>query len=214
MKRGYLISAVVLLSALAAAGALAGPAAVTTATAQEANASITYNDQTATDNVTVESATLPEGGFVVIYNSSGAVIGNSSALEAGTHDNLSIQVSPPFDRGGVSIAELHRDNDSNGVFNATTDAAYNTSDGNAVSSTAYITVESNGTTTAATETTDGTETADETETTGEATETTDGTGTTDETEPTGEATETTGPGFTLVGAVVALAGAALLARRT
>ena len=217
MNRGHLISAVVLLSALAVAGAFAAPAAVGTATAQETNASITYNDQQATDNVTVESATLPEGGFVVIYNSSGGVIGNTSALESGTHENLTVNVSPPFSTSGVSIGELHRDNDSDGTFNETVDTAYNTSSGGAVSSTAFITVESNGTTTtsgettttAATETTDtagepdGTETVETT--TGETT-TGDGTG--------GEGTETTGPGFTLVGALVALVATALLARRT
>ncbi|ESP88455.1 hypothetical protein K933_08347 [Candidatus Halobonum tyrrellensis G22] len=189
-------------------GALATPAVVTTATAQEANASLTYDDQTATDNVTVQSATLPDGGFVVVYNSSGAVVGTTDALDAGTHENLTVNVTPPFAASGVSFAEIHRDNDSDGSFNATVDTAYNTSTGNAISSTAYITVEDGETTTEATETTEETTESDTETTTVAMTETTAGE------ETTAEATATGGPGFTLVGALVAVVAAALLARRT
>ena len=202
MKRGHVIPAVVLLSALATVGTLAGTAAVAPAAAQEANASISFDDQTATETVTVESATLPDGGYVVVFNSSGAVVGNSSLLDAGTHESVDVSVTPPIERSGVYIGQIHRDNDSNGVFNASVDAAYNTSTGAAVSSTTYVTAGSAGE-----RTTDGAETTTAGGTDGAETTTagsdSDGTG-----------TATGSPGFTAVGALVALVAAALFARRS
>ena len=170
------------------------------------NASVSYDDQQATDTVTVESATLPDGGFVVVYNASGAVIGNTSVLEAGAHENITVEVSPAFERSGVSYARLYRDNGSEGTFNATTDATYNTSTGSAVSSTAYISVDSNATGTETTETV-----TDSAETTPDDGEATDSAATT----TADEGTATGSPGFTAVLALIALCAAALVAvRRT
>lgn len=206
MRRGHVISAVVLLSALATVGTLAGTAAVAPTAAQEANASISFDDQTATETITVESATLPDGGYVVVFNSSGAVVGNSSLLDAGTHETVNVSVTPPIERSGVYIGQVHRDNDSNGAFNASVDAAYNTSTGAAVSSTAYVTVESAGERTT-TEGGAGTPAGSETTDAGES-DTAEGT------DADGTGTATGSPGFTAVGALVALVAAALLARRS
>jgi len=38
--------------------------------------------------VVVRSATLPEGGFIVIHDASGAVLGHSEHLEVGMHSNV------------------------------------------------------------------------------------------------------------------------------
>ncbi|ESP88456.1 DUF7282 domain-containing protein [Candidatus Halobonum tyrrellensis] len=215
MKDRYIVSAVVLLSALA--GAVVAPAvAADTAPAVQAqtadsNASVTYDDQTAADAVVIESATLPDGGFVVVYNESGGRVGTTDALDAGTHENLTVNVSPAFDRDSVSVAEAHRDNDSDGAFDATTDVAY-TELGAAISDTSFVTVNDSAASTespADATTTDGTTAADTAD--GSATAANDGSATDGATDA--DTTETTAPGFTAAFAVAALAAVGLLAAR-
>lgn len=56
---------------------------------------VVFEDQTANGTtVTVASATLPNGGFILIHNESGAVIGQSNYLEPGTHENVEIELAP------------------------------------------------------------------------------------------------------------------------
>ncbi|WP_435066383.1 DUF7282 domain-containing protein, partial [Halobaculum sp. EA56] len=116
------IPALVLLSVLVGAVALAGGLAAGTATAQTANATadVTFDDQVATEEVTVSSVTLPEGGFVVVYNSSGGVIGHSEYLGTGTHENVTVSISPALSRSQVLVAEAHVNNGSE-TFNASED---------------------------------------------------------------------------------------------
>jgi PGF-CTERM protein len=147
--------------------------------------------------------TLPEGGFVTVYNSSGGLVGTSAYLEAGTHENVTVSISPALSRSQVVVAQAHRNNGTES-FNATEDTAYTNDNGQAVADTAYVaTEEFTRTTATATETATATatETAAATESDGG-----DATGTE-------SATETSGPGFTALAALVALVGAALLARR-
>ncbi|WP_458208645.1 DUF7282 domain-containing protein [Haladaptatus sp. NG-SE-30] len=62
---------------------------------QNAQPQVVFEDQTVNGTtVTVASATLPNGGFILIHNESGAVIGQSNYLEAGTHENVEIELAP------------------------------------------------------------------------------------------------------------------------
>lgn len=194
------IPALVLLSVLVGAVALAGGLAAGTATAQTANATadVSVDDQTGAESVTVAEATLPEGGFVVVYNASGGIVGVSEYLDNGTHEDVTLEVSPEFSRSQVAVAEVRAD-DGDESFNASADAPYTNDNGQPIGDTAYVTVEE-------TETATPTATATATPTATESDETAT-------TAATDEPTETSGPGFGIAAALVALVGAALLARR-
>jgi hypothetical protein len=110
MSRRKPIAVLVVVAALAcwgAAAAVAAPAPATddatgptaaTSIQQEANATVAFDDQTATaTNVTVSNVTLPEGGYVAIHDSSllegevvESVVGVSAYLEPGTHENVTV----------------------------------------------------------------------------------------------------------------------------
>lgn len=202
MNTRYLISAVVLLSAIVGVAALAGAtAAQETTQAANETASIEFNDQSINSTVTVAEATLPEGGFVVVYNESGNYVGSSQYLEAGTHQNVTVELEHEFTSGQVAIAQAYKD-DGDQSYAVGNETAYVTETNATVGDTAYV---SSGDFSRST-TTDST-TTDETAT--------DGTATTNGTESGGahDGTETTTPGFTAALAIVALAGAALLTRR-
>ncbi|QZX98545.1 DUF7282 domain-containing protein [Halobaculum rubrum] len=201
------LPALVLLSVLVGAVALAGGLAAGTATAQTANASadVTFDDQVGVEEVTVSEVTLPEGGFVAVYNSSGGLVGNSAYLEAGTHENVTVSISPALSRSQVVVAQAHR-NEGPESFNASADLAYTNENGQAIADTAYVASEEF---TRTTETATETATATASTTEADAATTSDDGGAT----ATDSATETSGPGFTALAALVALVGAALLARR-
>lgn len=175
---------------------------VPTATPRTGTATITFTDQQAETTVTVDSVSLSEGGFVVIYNSSGSVVGTSDYLEPGDYEALNVSVSPAFTMSEVAIAEVHYDNGDES-FNATEDVAYESA-GTAVSDTAFVSPDGFSRTT---DTATATPTATATETT-TATEA----GTTDT--PTAGTTETETPGFTVVLALLAVVGAVALGIRT
>jgi rubrerythrin len=125
-------------------------------------ATVTFNDQT-TDgsSVTVASATVPDGGFVAMHNSSlldgnviGSVIGVSQKLDAGTYMNVEVPLytgvpGATFDQSALQedqtlIAMPHRDTNGNGTYDFITsggkkDGAY-TQDGSAVIDKASIRV--------------------------------------------------------------------------
>lgn len=111
----------------------------------ESAASISFADQTtAGSNVTVESVTLVDCGFVVIRNESGDVVGVSSHLANGTHENLSVSLETPLESDQNLTAVAHRDTNGNGSFdydgtNHTLDDAYER-EGEPVSDTASVTV--------------------------------------------------------------------------
>lgn len=125
---------------LGAVGAVgAGLAASGTAIAQQSSASATFDDQ-ATDgtSVTVQSATLPEGGFVAIHDAKllqegelfESVIGVSDALDAGTHEDLKVMLyqgvpGNEFDQSMLQkdqalIAMPHLDTNGNGTYDFVT----------------------------------------------------------------------------------------------
>ncbi len=92
------------------------------------NASVTFEDQNATDgDVLVASATLPEGGFIAIHanstNGTDDVIGASEYLRAGEQLNVTVPFEEPLDETTALNATVHRDTDGDQVFD------YATSDG-------------------------------------------------------------------------------------
>ena len=206
MNTRHALPALVLLSVLVGAVALAGgvAAGASTQTANE-TADVSVDDQTGGESVTVAEATLLEGGFLVVYNGSGQIAGVSGYLEEGTHENVSVELSPALDRSQVVVAEARTD-DGDESFNASDDTPYTNENDQPVGETAYVTVEGSDAD-AGTGTDDGTEASPDTETV-TATTTAAGTAADEGTE-----TETSGPGFGAIAALVAIAGAALLARR-
>jgi len=191
-------------------------AEITIGNASNATASVTIEDQeTDGSTVTVASASLPEGGFVTIHDSTlqdGAVIesvrGTSEYLEAGNVSDLSITLDTPYNESGTAIAMPHMDTNDNQEYDFVTsegsdDGPYTTADGAPLTDSAELTV-GDGTgneTTSEPETTTAPETTEET-TMAEDTPTDDGTATSED-----------GPGFGIVVALVALVAAALLAVR-
>ncbi|MFC6726600.1 ferritin-like domain-containing protein, partial [Halobium palmae] len=123
-----------------------------------------FADQTSDgSSVTVASASLPEGGFVAIHDSSlldgnvlGSVVGVSEKLDAGTHSDVMVHLYadvPGQDFGGQSsleedqtlIAMPHYDTNGNGTYDFVSsggeaDGPY-TKDGQPVVADAMITVE-------------------------------------------------------------------------
>ncbi|MFC7044239.1 hypothetical protein ACFQH6_01420 [Halobacteriaceae archaeon GCM10025711] len=87
----------------------------TTTPPEEMTANVTFGDQTIDDAaVTVDSATLPEGGFIVIHDVDGMIIGYSDYLEPGSYENVTVNLSGPVDPAVERtkfVAMLHRDTD-------------------------------------------------------------------------------------------------------
>jgi PGF-CTERM protein len=172
------------------------------------SASVTFEDQELSEDgtVTVASVTMSEGGFVTIHDDTvgddplGSVVGTSDYLDSGTSEDVEIAVdSEP----GQHFAMPHLDTNGNEEYDFVSsegeaDAPYVTAEGDIVLDGAEITAPMmDGT---------ATETATDTEM-GDGEDGGDGDGT--------PGTETDGqPGFGAVIAVLALLGAALLARRS
>ena len=115
-------------------------------------ASITFEDQQSNGSAVVINRTnLSAGGFIVILDDGGAIIGNSSYLEPGVHQNLTVELNTTINRTQVLVAVPHLDTNGNETFdyNATraeeigeknaTDRPY-LSDGAPIGATAYVTV--------------------------------------------------------------------------
>jgi hypothetical protein len=128
--------------------------ASTNTTKTSTNASITFVNQTRSGrSVYITSATLPEGGFVVLKEPgpNGTVVGVSLPLNPGTHQGkITLRGVPGTDlnqsRLGANttlVATLHRDSDGDdrfdGLLAAGTDDAY-TENGTPVSDRARITI--------------------------------------------------------------------------
>lgn len=199
----------------------------------DGEASISISDQETDGNtVVVDSATLPDGGFLVVYNDQQEFVGVSEFLEAGSHEDVTIELDQQLTYDQVVLVEAYR-GDENNEFDKeafTSDEEATETDENAteqppanepyvgdkdeqageefpVSATAFVTITGNATDNGTA--TDTNATATETDADATATE------------ADGDATETeTGaddgvPGFGAALAVVALLAAALLAvRRT
>jgi PGF-CTERM protein len=153
--------AVLLLSAVAGG-------VVTLATpvsADQHQASVTFTETTAGGStVTVDEVTLPEGGFLTIHDDTltdgetlGSVVGTSSYLDAGTHENVTVHLDEQIS-GGTFHAMAHRDTDSDRAYtfvssNGGADGPY-TAGGDIVMDSTDVTVSASVTVTE--QTTDGT----------------------------------------------------------
>lgn len=142
------------------------------------SATVTFNNQTSNGTaVMVNSATLPEGGFVAIHAVNESVsdgdlfggdnvtaidavnnttignrLGNSSFLESGSHENVTVTLEQSLiDQllnqsaidDGVFIAVAYRDGNANQQFDPENDTRY-IQDGDPVGDWAYVNVTKDG----------------------------------------------------------------------
>jgi len=185
---------------------------------------VTIEDQeTAGNGVTVSSVYLPQGGFVTIHDASlqdgatfDSVVGSSQYLPPGMHENVRINVDIPQDQAEQTlIAMPHQDTDEDQVYDFVTsdganDAPYTTLDESAIVTDSATVTNVNAATPTATPTDEPTATPTDEPTATPTDEPTD----TPTDEPTATPTPTPGqPGFGFAVAIIALAGAALLALR-
>jgi PGF-CTERM protein len=167
-----------------------------------ATSQVSFSDQSVEDGtVTVDSVTLHNGGFVTVHGPTladgealGSVLGTSAYLGPGTHENVTVELDRVPEQDGTFFAMPHLDTNGNEQYDfvseeGAADGPY-TSDGDIVLDDAAATIEATST--------------DSPDDDGEMADQED-----DEASP----TEGNGPGFGLAIAVLALAGAALLATR-
>lgn len=82
-----------------------------------ATASITAEDQNTNGSVLVVNQTnLSEGGFVVVFAQNGSVLGNSSYLEPGSHENVTVNFNTSIASSQVLVAVPHKDTNDNQTF--------------------------------------------------------------------------------------------------
>ncbi|MBX0324037.1 surface glycoprotein [Halomicroarcula sp. F13] len=174
------------------------------------SASVSISDQESNgETVVVDSATLSQGGFIAIHNGSatGDVIGASSYLEAGSHEDVEVTLDTTQSEDFTAVAMPHLDTDGDQTYDFPDNDGPYTANGSAVTDSAAVTIVSGEETT--TEQTTTEQTTTEQPTTEETTEEATTMETTTEETTTGDS----GPGFTAVLALVALVAAALLAVR-
>ncbi|WP_049895032.1 DUF7282 domain-containing protein [Halopiger xanaduensis] len=124
-------------------------------------ATVTFENQTSNGTaVAVNNTTLPEGGFAVIHAAApadgnenetvtnlsaeyepGAVLGNSTFLDSGEHENVSVELNESLEESQVLIAMAHQDTNDNETYEfPEADDPY-TSDDEPVIDDAMITLE-------------------------------------------------------------------------
>ncbi|WP_226038956.1 hypothetical protein [Natrinema sp. DC36] len=118
----------------------------------EGTASIDVPDQESNgEQVTIEDVSLSEGGFVAIYEGLAvdadpdAIIGVSDYLEAGDHENVTIELDDPISSSGSIVAVPHHDTNDDGTFqyaesDGEEDVPYVTGAGAPVIDGAFVTV--------------------------------------------------------------------------
>ncbi|GGN96452.1 DUF7282 domain-containing protein [Haloarcula pellucida] len=173
------------------------------------SSSVSISDQESNgETVVVDSATLSEGGFIAIHNgtASGDVIGASSYLEAGSHEDVEVTLNTTQSEDFTAVAMPHLDDDGDQTYDFPENDDPYTSNGSAVTDSAAVTIVTGEQTTTEEPTTESTTEEPTTESTTEE-------ATTMATTTEGTTTGDSGPGFTAVIALVALVAAALLAVR-
>jgi len=182
---------------------------------EASTATVSISDQESVGSeVTVDSAQLSDGGFIVIHDGSllegdveGSVIGSSEYLEAGSHEDITVTLDEPMDENFTAIAMPHQDTNDNEAYDfPDADGPY-TQNGSAVTDSANVTV-ATGPSETETEPPETETEPPETETEPPETETEPM-----DTETEVETTAADGPGFTAAIALIALVAAALLAVR-
>ena len=151
------------------------------------------------DVVTVSEAHLPEGGFVVIHNAAGDVIGSSDYIEPGTVEDVDVLLDSTLSAGDNQVTAMpHLDDNDNEAFDFPgNDAPYTNADDDPVTDSATVRVPESAVSTPTPEPDTDTPEPDTEEPDQTTTDSGDG----------------DGPGFGIAVALVALLGAALLAVR-
>lgn len=108
----------------------------TNATANETNvtggnvtvgtANVTFQNQTSNGSaVMVNSTVLPNGGFLVVYNQTmAAPLGNSSFIEAGTQQNVTVMLNESLTQNTTLVVVAFNDTNTNQQFDLGTDEVY------------------------------------------------------------------------------------------
>lgn len=122
------------------------------AAAQQETTAVSFENQaTGGTTVTVDSVTLPEGGFVTIHDASvteGAVFesirGTSAYLPAGVHENVRVELDAPVTENTTLVPMAHMDTDGDETYTfpeseGETDGPY-TADGSPVVDSGEATV--------------------------------------------------------------------------
>ncbi|WP_083867337.1 DUF7282 domain-containing protein [Natrialba taiwanensis] len=119
----------------------------------EGNASISFSNQNTTgETVEIDAVSLSEGGFVAVYDDTTAaldpddVIGVSSYLEPGDHENVEIQLEESLDADRALTAAVHHDTTDDETFryverDGGDDEPYVIEGGAPVLDTAFVTVD-------------------------------------------------------------------------
>lgn len=155
------VAALVLLSGASLAFAAADAGTIQENETENETASVTFENQTSNGTaVTVNNTTLPEGGFAVIHAAApvdgdenetvtnlseeyepGAVLGNSTYLDSGEHENVTVELNESLEESQVLIAMAHQDTNDNETYEfPEADDPY-TSDDEPVIDDAMITLE-------------------------------------------------------------------------
>ena len=141
-----LLAAIVLaVAVVVGAGMVIGQAPAMFGVDEEPQASITFDEQTTNGTVVeVDSVSLSDGGFVVITNSAGETLAVSGYLDAGAHENVTIEADEEVELLGRLTATAHEDTtgDESYAFDETDgdeDRPY-VADGYPVSDTASVTL--------------------------------------------------------------------------
>lgn len=106
-------------------------------TPEAETANVTFEDQISNGTaVTVQSVTVPEGGFVAIHDMGivdgeveESLRGQSDFLVTGTHENVTIELDEPLNESQRLVAVVYRDSNGNETFdyldsNRTEDGPY------------------------------------------------------------------------------------------
>lgn len=115
-----LLAVLIAVAIVVAAGTVVGqaPELFGADVADDPEASIQMSDQTGDgERVTVDNVSLSEGGFVVVADSEGQVLAVSDYLEAGSHENVTVERR---DEGAELLGQVrvtvHRDTDDDETF--------------------------------------------------------------------------------------------------
>lgn len=88
---------------------------------EEVKNSVSLGQHTPARTTVIDSVTLTNAGFVVVFDAQdGQVLGVSERLEAGTHQNVLVNLSRKTVAGETLVAKLYVDN-GDGTFDATSD---------------------------------------------------------------------------------------------
>ncbi|MGQ3410898.1 DUF7282 domain-containing protein [Natrinema sp. LN54] len=118
----------------------------------EGTASLDVSDQESDgESVTVGNTSLSEGGFVAVYEGVAVdadpddIVGVSSYLEAGDHENVTVDLDEPLSESGPLVAVAHHDTNDDEAFDyvesdGEDDVPYVTGNGAPMLDAAFVTV--------------------------------------------------------------------------